>query len=997
MSETRTQRPARLRATSGQSVQHRLPRFQVWFAERLYDGAPRWFNGTWQEHVRRVDGDREGTLDREPGVQARWREAHNRLLFYGQVSGRQSRDTTDYLLTCVNPSCSARTHGRITAENRDMVNLLAPREKWGALKALAQGRPQDLPESCPTCGQGVYLLPAVPIRDKWIYVLKEEGGSLHHYCEVFARAPVEGPEGVQFGGMVYTQMAEGRYVSEGAQPFEGYLNLLPDPTQHPWHFFLSPVRLGPEALRLLLASPDHDRRLASAREGALPEGIDWATPAGLQPWATTVKRSFARAPRGRVEIIPLVDPFAWAAQLVDFDYLPILAAQQKLVRDADEQAKAFVAATLQQAIGRRMVSEDPPAWEEDSWDVADDTLPVPSGAEGSNIAEAWTRRYRAALEYLGEETNRAGLRLVMLLRYSLAHRIVEQACQEGGDRLLSLGLVHWAHVLRDLLGCQEGQRFIAWLTGDGGDADDPLRPAARIPIRNVREGEGIRGPTEAARRVGDGILLTISTTLAPGTIARSRHPARDMGAQLGNINIPTQSLGTSDLLAARDLALDVSAGLIEHYQSILPEGPNYRLAHRRAGLNTWSERLTLYGHVSQLEKALTLLIALKDYHKEGRTYETGYDRFARMRDYVETPIKVADFLARNTREVLKARMNPAQRDLVERLSQEGRRIVGALSTDEYELLVASRSVRAYQFLGTGARVLAGPVGLVLGGVEMVSQSMQTIDAWEASDPGAAVGHGIQAVAGVLVIAVAAAECAALLTGAAVASWAGPVGWIAAGFMLLGSVVLAVWSKNDLELFARHCFLGPAYGEGDWDDQTGKSWMAGQPWPALRYASGRRESPERWQRQRLALLRLIAGFKTYIGPSTYSGGIVYPTYQEGGLAFEVKVDVMPQGQTSPRESYRAVVWPRAREYAWLGPAPGSGSYVSFSPARGDAVTSFTVQAEPRRLGVRLVDYELRVRLIIDPEHGLYLPASGAFVTNSTVRPGIYSIQDSTSVD
>ncbi|PON12232.1 hypothetical protein C2W62_40685 [Candidatus Entotheonella serta] len=211
---------------------------------------------------------------------------------------------------------------------------------------------------------------------------------------------------------------------------------------------------------------------------------------------------------------------------------------------------------------------------------------------------------------------------------------------------------------------------------------------------------------------------------------------------------------------------------------------------------------------------------------------------------------------------------------------------------------------------------------------MVMHGLQAVDAWEAGDPGTAIGQGIQAAAGVLVIAVAGAECADLLTGAAAASWTGPVGWIAAGLMLIGTVVIAVWSKNDMEQFAQHCFLGTAYGVGDWDKDTGETWMVGLPWPALRYARAGVESRDRWQRQRIALLRLISGFKVWIGPADPwgqdrvrfdgVGGIVHPTYLTDAACFHVRITIKSKGQSSPQSSYEARVWPRNRpEFFWVG--------------------------------------------------------------------------------
>ena len=476
---------AEFRGGSGDSLRHELPRFQIRFVERLYDGSPRWYNTSWRDHIRRVQRRGWHALDREPGVVAKIRQAHDSSRLYPP-------ERAEYVGTCINPDCNARVQGVFTqAVIRELIRRGPQyhRARYAALSALARGVPDDLRDTCETCGQKAFLFPIETIRNKWIYILKEEGGSLQHYCEIFSETPTT--------GTIYTHLSGGRYTDRNSQPFQGYVNLLPNPTGFIWHFFLSPVRLGTNALSLLQRSITFEQNIIQARDNAHPSDAGVSIISQLQPWKTTVTRRFRTAPQGRVEIIPLLDPFSWAAQVVDFEYLPVLAAITKLVRDSDEQSKAFIASLLQQAMGRRQVSDNPPRWENDQWDVVDDTIDVPGGFQGSNIADAWTTRYRNTLEYLTEETNKACARLVFLLRFSLAHRIVEQGCQdwEQTEGFLSYGLVHWAHILREMPNCEEGRRFIAWLTGSGGSSSDPMRPASRIPITNVINGTGVRPMT----------------------------------------------------------------------------------------------------------------------------------------------------------------------------------------------------------------------------------------------------------------------------------------------------------------------------------------------------------------------------------------------------------------------------------------------------------------------------------------------------------------------
>jgi hypothetical protein len=375
----------------------------------------------------------------------------------------------------------------------------------------------------------------------------------------------------------------------------------------------------------------------------------------------------------------------------------------------------------------------------------------------------------------------------------------------------------------------------------------------------------------------------------------------------------------------------------------------------------------------------SLLSAFNEYGKEGRRDETRWDAFGRGRAYAETPLKAAEFAMKQGQRLMRASFTPAEQALVQRL--ESGVAVAALEAGEYELLLASRSVRAFRAMGTGLRVIAGPVGLITGGMDLVSESAQTRSTWLNGDPGAAAAHGIQAVGAVLSIAVAAAEVTALMTGAAAASWAGPVGWIAAGLMLLGALIMAYCSKNDLELYAVHCFIGNEYGQGDWDDLTGKAWMGGLKWPELAWTRPGHRSPERWARQRLALLRMLSGFRLFFGAvmnncSAYINvGFLTPT-----SVFEVEVELYRgENDASPAQTRRSRIMPLAEA-----PAGGTGR-VSFSRDnlevvvhyRESRVTSVYVRAEPPTSGSWW--HRLKARLDLDGSQQHYLPASGAWVT------------------
>ncbi|MHB1011541.1 MAG: hypothetical protein ACYC37_01325 [Desulfobacteria bacterium] len=957
--------------------------FRLVFVERLYHGPARWFSRDWRRHHDRVGGEHGHRLDREPGVLRLMEVAHERNYLLNE--------DVSYWVGCVNPACTLRTWGlaaitrlrqeSVTASGEARGTPIDPgtlpslrREVGHGLKALAKGAWGDLRDECSVCGNKQPVTAVVPLQRRWVYILKEEGSALSPVAEIEI--------GTGATGYVRTRIRNGRFSDRPVRAFEGHWIPPRRFTEHTWHFFASPVRLGRQALDLLSNAPGRERDLAALRDRAEPAGQGVPVIPDMQPWATTVKRGFThRQARTPMEYIPLVDPFAWCAQIADFDFLSIAAAQQKAVRDPDEQAKAFVAATLAQCIGRRQVNDNPPEFEEDAWDVGDDTVtPVPSEFSGSgNIARAWCDRYKAALVYLGEEANRSVQRLAYTLRFSLAHRIVELACQESEDpNDFGIGLTHWAHVLKDLMVCRAGQAFVTWLVHNG-DARD------RIPAKNVLRGERLGSGSPARQAIGPGLPLQILATLSPAVIAREENPAEAIVRNLEAIDIRASSFGHTEIQATGLLAVEIATDRLDKYIEHLPEGIDEAGMLRRCGANNWKERLESFGTIDEFDALMSLLTNLSKYAEEGRRDETDWDRFSRNRALVETPIKVAEYVTTRAQKFVKATMTEEAAGVAARLESAG---LFALSEAELDVLISSRTVRAYSALGTGARVFAGPVGILIGGADLVVESGQTIDSWEGGDPGSAAAHGIQAAAAVLTIAVAGAECVALVSGAAAAAWAGPVGWIAAGLMLIGAAVMHFCSKNDLELFAAHSFLGPGYGDGDWNEPTGKAWMAGLDWPALRYERGtHREDRSRWERQRLALLRMLTGYTTYIGPDSYAGGIIFPGYVPNPTVFHIKVEVTPEGHATPREVYRAMIWPNAGDRdrsLWVGDPPGPESYIRVHREEG-GVKTIGISAYPR--GFRgSADYNFSVKLDLDGRGRTWVPASGDWIDNATQARG-----------
>jgi hypothetical protein len=978
-------------------------KFHLRFLERLYDGSPRWWHKGWSQFADKVPGDKYDTLEREPGVK--------KLIYYAHDQKQYYNIKIPSFETCVNPVCPLRSwitvsgygSGHLTyVRNEDDMKTGVPtvpmREAALAaaeigLENMSKGNWSKLKDTCGQCGHNMPFFPVSLIHDKWVYVLKESGQSLIPYVAVY----IQGGD----SGFVYTNFKNGEFQSEG-HSFDGRLVIDKIQTQT-WHFFLSPVKLGKQALALLSKVPSEDPKYAQLRGTLDPTKWNVAVFPDLQPWSATVKRKFQpRQLKTAWEYIPLVDAFAWVAEIADFDYLPVLGAQQKLIQDSDEQAKSFVASTLAQTIAKQQVQDNPPKWAEDQWSVRDETVEAPSGAGGANIAEAWVKRYQNTLDYLTQETNFACTRVWFPIRFSLAHRIVELACQENQTdaAFMTRGLVHWAHVLREMLACQAGEPFIVWLASNSEAAD-------RIPQKNVLSGEGLNPTSKLGREVGVSLPLHVLMHLSPVIVAQSASPGKVLQQHLANIGVSATTYGIKDALAIRDLTITIAPAAIDAYLKSLPEGLDGSTLRKVTIANSMKERVETFTQLKAVEEGLSLLMEVSEYGKTEERTDSEWERNAykdqpgvasKVKEKIETPSKVAKFLGEQAHKLMKATVlsGETQTEIIEKLENEGlRKGFANLTKEQAELYAAGRSLATFRWVGMGLKVLAGPVGLVIGGCELVIQGGQMMQSLRAGDPGAAVSHGLQAAASALIILVAGAECFALFTGAATAAWAGPVGWIAAALLLIGGLVMMWCAKNDLQLYARHCFLGVDYGNGDYD-KTDKAWMGRWGWAELRYQSGMQDSAQRYQRQRLALLRLITGFSTYIGPSTYAGGYIFAGFVPSGGYFDIEVDVMPVDQVGPKQTFGLVAWPDRRQYEWRGKSPAYDSFVRFY-SDGQRVTSFEVQAKPTEFQTRTIDYNLRVRLLFDEKGKNGLPATSKWVKNSTIGRYIYKQVSSNDAD
>jgi len=237
------------------------------------------------------------------------------------------------------------------------------------------------------------------------------------------------------------------------------------------------------------------------------------------------------------------------------------------------------------------------------------------------------------------------------------------------------------------------------------------------------------------------------------------------------------------------------------------------------------------------------------------------------------------------------------------------------------------------------------------------------------------GHLVIAAGALIGTAAAGGITAALFSGAEVAPWVGPVGWAAALIMAAGAIIVATSKKNDLQMFAMHCFLGTNYGVGEFGSDTGKPWMLERSWREMRYSDeSESESRERFLIQRAALLRLICGYSTMIIPDHRRGGLhLFPGMLPPGASFEVEVQFWTA--RSQREKYRVKIIPDQQKFTWLGQAPGEGSSVTMELS--------TAACGQRRIIVNVkpkldAAFSIRFhsRLMLDPDGELKIPAAAA---------------------
>ena len=936
--------------------------FYLRFVERLYPGSPRWWSDDWYDHCGRAHGDSTGRLDRQPSFMHCIYTASMFEAGASKILKSYYNSMTPFLVTCVNPECSNRSWDIVetvkvqTSGGGTISKKFGDeRERNDGLRAMATGDMRQFATTkCHACSHKRAVFGFSEIRNKWIYVLRESGDSLIPHQEIEMWDPNN--------GMVRQDYSGGKFGSTG-KTFSGQL-FLPNIKDHTWHFFLSPVRLGARALQLLQHAPKQDPQYAKKRDADDP--ARWHVPVlsdlGLQPWSTTVKRAFRTDQLiAGSEIIPLLDPFSWVAQMYEFDYLPIAAAQQQLLSDSDEQAKAFIAATLAQIMAGKRNEQDPAKITPDPWDVKEETVADP---------QAWVDRYHSAMSYVTKETNNAACRVSFVVRFSYAHRVVESACQEDVNDPETFGFAatHWAHILRDIMLAPAGQGLVVWLAKNRDAAD-------RILQTNVLAGHGF-GPHSKPPDPVKRLLIHLLAYMSPAIIAQSLNPAEDLAKRLEKFGLEAKALGPKFLVAKGDEGLELPAKFVEFYRKTFPEDLNPDEIRKSTKMAKVVDGLGSFSKVKDLFDSVSLLSDLGAWltEKPPKENATSWERLEKAKSKLETPVKLAQFLNDKRRALIRNGVETQKGySSLEDLKFEGqladkmiKEAPVALEGADEEIIAASRSLRALRY-SLGLKGLLGSLSFVVGAANVLLKFHETQEQLEAGNTGKAVGSGFEYLGNVMLVYVTLIEAVNWLASAELLA-AGPMGWVAAALIIVGTL-LGIFSseRNDLQLFTTFTFLGKQFGEES--EQKRPPWMGKLEWKDLKEP----------RKARVALLRLISSFTTRTGlyasqrtswSATGVGGIIFPTYIPDGAYFEVEVDWAVRGQV-PMPAYFARIWPLDDHYEWFGAKPDDG-WIDII-RNGVTVNLIQVHAKPSYSGPK--DYIFRTRLLFDSSGEKALPAEG----------------------
>jgi hypothetical protein len=592
----------------------------------------------------------------------------------------------------------------------------------------------------------------------------------------------------------------------------------------------------------------------------------------------------------QLEICSVIDAWSWLEEVNEWDYRPILESQFELLVNKNERSKLSIASVLNNLVASKSGKEDP-------FGIRNE---MESGCEKLSTkhkAGLWFDAFEKCRDFLGKETEIACRRLNEWME-SNAHQIIDTACSDELDTAgfqfpyttpLSLGIIHYSSILRDISGCTFGEAMMVGLVG---------HPSSRIPYRFVlNPGEPEKKELAKVKLdIGDlsvNILALCSAAII--LLAEANTEAEVFVKHLEQVGLKaevTASIGPKTAAYGIYKQVRVHDSLIKFNDkridkggtTFLPKNFHDTYYSKIKLFNTWEGRLTgLYD----------LLAGAKVYGKSP-DFESQIAALSKIKEKVQYPTKVLAYVVSQSKlgfawyaqkyyKFDLAKFVAAKGDNYY-ISRETLELIQSGSIERFE-----RMTVLYKGIDYTGKILAGPVAFVFGAWNLAFQGREMIDSWQNGDYGTAIGTALLYTASVITVSCAIVETLALAKvawAAAYMSEMGPLGLLAALIVIAATLVIWALSKNELELFTLHCFLGDDYGTGS-SNKT-YTWAEGTTFRS--WASGE----DRYTRQLVYLVNLISSFKVLIRfggtilPSSIYGGFVQPGYLPPGAKCEVVV-------------------------------------------------------------------------------------------------------------
>ncbi len=455
----------------------------------------------------------------------------------------------------------------------------------------------------------------------------------------------------------------------------------------------------------------------------------------------------------------VVDHYLFAERLHREHYTVSLLKWEGFVSDRKRQGELFIASVLS------------------NWTADGDPADVKDELADARAPEKLIERYKDEEKRLRSAAER-DMEWVAVIIQAVQHNAVDLSALTGGAESLAVGLIHWGIVSGGLLRTSVGRVLAGALFARNeslpakllfGESTNPDLPSA----------------FNIYRKAHIAAVFTVTELLA----AKVKHlrdaapglsPLEKVQLYLKNLSIETELKGNYKIIHERLEAGDAISKKLKGTKRARVQSQYQKLVKTAdAAIPTFDEKATK-----------TLAIAER--------LETGRATAAAMGASIGLLLEMASLLS-----AIEDYRKAFPQDDTQKLIG----VVGAAG-DFYGILseVMEKFAEAKKFW----HLTGGAIGFVSGMIDAVdAQDKAMKSAFNNQDYGAAAGHAITAVGASMTAFAAGVLLAKSISAGAVT--AGPmgaiVGAIGAGLMATGMLVVAFFSDNEYETFARHCFFG----------------------------------------------------------------------------------------------------------------------------------------------------------------------------------------------